>query len=278
MEAAVAAAVLAAALLHSAWHALVKSSGDRIVALAGMNLVSASVAVALIPFVAPPTAFAAAIIAVSVVLHAAYKIALARLYSRADLSQGYPLARGLTPVIATLLAFALLGELPGAYPLAGIALIALGVSGLVLEGRAQLPIATLGAAVIVGTSVAVYSLVDAYGVRVNGDWLGYTVWLVACDSTVFVAYALATRPATLSAWRQGWERVLVSGLLGVTSFGIFMWALGRAQVGAVTALRETSVVFAALLGTLVLKERMTPVRLFAVVTVAAGACIISALR
>ena len=275
-----AAAVLAAALLHSTWHALVKSSGDQVIALAGMNLVSGAAAILLLPFVSVPTGLAAAVIGVSVLLHAGYKLSLARLYGRSDLSLGYPVARGLTPAVATLLGFVLMGERPSVQILVGILSISLGIVGLLLD-RAdnRLSWAALAAAAAAGIAVATYSVVDAYGVRINSDWLGFTAWLVASDSLAFVGYTVATRGrlATL-AWRRGWGRTLVSGLLGTASFGVFMWALGRAQVGAVTALRETSIVFALLIGMAFLRERITGPRVISTALVMAGAATIALAR
>ena len=280
MDAAVAASVLAAALLHASWQALVKSSGDGVVALAGMNLVSASVALALLPFVTPPTPAAAMVIAISLLLHSAYKIALAQLYARSDLSLGYPLARGLTPIFAMLLAFMFLAEVPTGATLAGVLAISLGIAGLVFErGARAASAASLVAAVVVGLSVAAYTALDAYGVRINGDWLGFTVWLVIADSALFLAYTFATRRgAAWSQWRRTWGRTLASGVLGLASYGVFMWALGRAQVGAVAALRETSIIFAALLGTALLRERMTRGRVASTLLVAAGAAAIALVR
>lgn len=265
--------ILLAALLHATWHALVKSSGDRIVALAGMNLVSGAVALGFLPFVAVPQPAALAVIAGSVFLHVGYKIGLAGLYRRADLGQAYPLARGLTPVFATLLGFAVLGETPGWPVLLGMASISLGVLLLARE-KAERPLGpgTLAIAALTGLAVAAYSAVDAWGVRINGDWLGFTAWLIVADTATFLAYAFATRGrAVLGAWRQGVGRMLVSGgVLGIGSFGAFLWALSTAPVAGVAALRETSVIFAALIGAVVLGERATPVRHLAAALVAAG--------
>lgn len=278
MDPAVAAAVLAAALLHASWQALVKSSGDGVVALAGMNLVSGTVALALLPFLRLPTPAAALVIALSLALHSGYKIALAQLYARADLSVGYPLARGMTPVFATALGLLFLGETPRGATLIGVLAISAGIAGLVFErGLRTLSAASLLAAVAVGLSVAAYSALDAYGVRINGDWLGFTAWLVVADSALFLSYALATRrEKALLQWRQAWGRTLTSGALGLASYCVFMWALSRAQVGAVAALRETSIVFAAIVATLVLKERMTRARAVSIILVAGGAAAIAA--
>jgi drug/metabolite transporter (DMT)-like permease len=276
VEVGVALAVLLAAVLHATWHALVKISGDRIVALAGMNVVSGMTAVAALPFVQLPTRAAFVVMALSVFLHGAYKMALAKLYGRAELSVGYPLARGLTPVIATLFAISLLNDRPGALEWLGIAGISAGVAALVLESRRPVSRSAIAAALMAGTAVAAYSVVDAYGIRKNDDWLGFTAWLVALDSFAFISFALLIRGnAALKDWRTQWERTLISGALGTVSFGVFMWALGQAAVGPVTALRETSVIFAALIGMLFLGERVTVLRLLASSAVLSGVAAIA---
>ncbi len=272
MDPLVIAAMLAASLLHATWHAMVKSSGDQVVALAGMNIVSGSIAIALLPVAGFISAPALAVVLGSVLLHVGYKIALARLYTFADLGQAYPLARGLTPLIAAALAFAFLDEMPAPSALAGLGFVSIGVLALGFERQERsVPIPTLAAAIAASTMVAAYSVVDAFGVRLAGDWFAFTAWLIAADSCVFVGYAVVTRgKPVVQAWRAGWQRVIVSGGLGTASFGVFMWALGQAPVGPVSALRETSVVFAALLGTFVLGERGGAVRYAGVLTVMAG--------
>ncbi len=280
LELAVIAAILAASLLHATWHALVKSSGDRVIALAGMNLVSGAVALACLPLVALPSPAAFVVIGFSVLLHVGYKIGLADLYHRVDLGQAYPLARGLTPIMATVLGLLVLGELPGLPVILGIALVSLGVLALALErSERRVAPATLGIAALTGLTVAGYSVVDAYGVRLNGDWLGFTAWLIVCDCAAFLAYAFLTRGAAVpAAWNRDRGRVLVSGLLGLGSFGAFMWALARAPVGGVSALRETSVLFAAILATVALGEAATWLRHAATLLVMAGVMAIAALR
>jgi len=269
--------IVLAALLHATWHALVKSSGDRIVALAGMNLVSGAVALCFLPFVALPRPMALVVIAGSVFLHVGYKIGLARLYQRADLGQAYPLARGVTPIFAALLGFALLGEAPPWPVLLGMALISTGVVLLAREqAERRITPGTLGIAALTGLAVAAYSAVDAWGVRINGDWIGFTAWLIVCDTLTFLAYAFATRGrAVFGTWREGVGRVLVSGLLGIGSFGAFLWALSTAPIAGVTALRETSVIFAALIGVAVLSERPTATRHAATALVAAGVIVMA---
>jgi len=277
MDLHVASAVLAASLLHASWHALVKSTGDRVVALAGMNVVSSATALALLPLTKPLPAVAFAVIAGSIVLHGAYKLALASVYVVADLGQAYPLARGLTPLMAAALALFALAEVPGPLSLAGIALVCAGLLLLSFEGPgARLSARTFTFAACAGFAVAAYSVVDAYGIRMTGDWFSFTVWLLVLDGSTFVGYALATRGRkAIRIWKDNPGRTLVSGVLGVVSFGVFMWALGRAPVGLVSALRETSVLFAAIIGAVALGERATWKRYAAAVAVMAGIAVIT---
>lgn len=277
MDSLVASAVLAASLLHASWHAMVKSTGDRVVALAGMNVVSAGTALALLPFASPLPALAYGLICASALVHVGYKLALAGLYDRAELGQAYPLARGFTPPMAALIAFFALGESPGAPTVAGILLVCAGLLLLGCErgGRSVTP-AVFGIAGTAGLAVATYSVLDAYGIRLAGDWFSFTVWLIIIDGSAFVGYALATRGrAATRFWRENPGRTLGSGVLGIISFAVFMWALGRASVGAVTALRETSVLFAAIIGAAALGERATWKRYAAAGLVMAGVGIIA---
>lgn len=281
MDIRVIGAVLAASLLHASWHALVKSTGDRLVALAGMNVVSTLAAVCALPFVSRPPAIVFLIIAGSVLLHSGYKVGLASLYVRADLSQAYPLARGLTPIMAALLGLVALGEWPSRSAMVGILLVSAGLFALTREkiGR-HVSLWTVLVASITGLCVAAYSVVDAYAIRLTGDWLGFTVWLVLCDGSAFLVYVFLVQGQTtvLASWKDGWGRVIASGGFGVVSFSVFLWALGRAPVGAVTALRETSVLLAAMLGALVLKETASWLRYVAAASVTAGVITIALFR
>lgn len=263
MELNVVGMLLAAALLHSSWHAMIKASGDRLVGLAGMNVVSSLVAVTLLPFVALPPPGIWPVLGVSVLLHNAYKGGLAQVYRHGDLSQAYPIARGLSPLFATLIALVLLGEIPGAWQIAGIGLISAGLIAMSLETKGRAPsLRLLLFAALTGLMVAAYSVVDAYGSRTCGDWLSFTAWLMALDGATFVAVTSALRgPALWRTLSGEWQRTLISGLLGVAAFAVFLWALSRGPVGSVSALRETSVLFASLIGVVVLKESWSLPRL-----------------
>ena len=265
-------ALLGAALLHATWHALIKKSGDQLIGLAGMNVFSASVALVILPFVSVPEYPVWVILLLSVVLHNGYKIGLARIYRHAELSQAYPLARGFTPIMATVIAFFVLGELPTAFQWFGVLLICGGILAMRLDDKAFRPdIALLFAAFVTGLMVAAYTVVDAYGTRISGDWLSFLIWLMFLDGLAFVGLISLLRGRKL--WRTvavEWRVTLISGVLGVSAFSIFLWALSREFTGGVAALRETSVLFASMIGILIYKERWSAQKLTGILLITLG--------
>jgi drug/metabolite transporter (DMT)-like permease len=264
--------MLLAAVLHASWHSLVKSGDNGLIVLTGMCLVSATAAACVLPFVALPPAHVWPVLAGSVVLHSGYRLSLAQAYVHGDLSQAYPLARGLVPLFATALAFLSLGQIPTVGQLLGIGIVSCGLIGLACEtihggvGRRLIL-----AAAAAGLTVAGYSVVDAYGARLSGDWASYTAWLVVLDSGSFFLFFWLIRGGDL--WlaldRQRW-RTLISGLLGLVSFAVFLWALSRSPVGTVSALRETSVLFATMIGIIVYGEKRSILRVAAATTIVIG--------
>jgi drug/metabolite transporter (DMT)-like permease len=272
------ALMLLAGLLHAGWHSLVKSGADQTANLAGMGIVAALPAIAVIPFVSMPSPTVWLVLAISVVLHGGYKLCVASAYANADLSEAFPLARGAVPLFATAIAFPTLGQVPGVGQCIGIVLISGGLMVLAIARlRHSFNRALLAATAGAGLAVATYSVVDSYGTRVSGDWVGYTAWLILVDNVAFLLVARLIRGpalwATLSVMRG---RVIASGLLGLISFGVFMWALSREPVGAVSALRETSVFFAILIGVLLHREPLSGRRIGAGLLIVAGILTIAA--
>lgn len=272
--------MLLAGLLHASWHSLVKYGPDQVLVLAGMGLVAAMLAVCALPFLPFPSAPVWAVIAGSVFLHVGYKLALARSYALGELGQAYPLARGFVPLFSTIIAFALLRQSPTAGQIAGIALVSAGLLWLSAHSvRGGVDRRLLLAALAAGATVAGYSVADAYGTRLAGDWAAFTAWLVVVDSLSFSLLIYWRRGPQL--WRDLWRfrgKMAVAGVLGLTSFSVFLWTLSRSPVGAVTALRESSVLFAAFLGIVVYGEKPSRQRLAATAVIAAGLIVIAALR
>ncbi len=270
--------MLLAGLLHAGWHSLVKSGADQLTVLAGMGLVASIAAGAAIPFLpAPPVAIWPVMVA-SIGLHVAYRLALTSAYSRGDLGQAFPLARGAVPLLAAFLAFLVLGQVPTTGQYIGIGFISAGLLILALERLGDgINWPLLAAAAAAGLTVACYSVLDAYGTRLSASWAGFTAWLIVLDNGAFLCLSRLLRGKSLwigfAAMRY---RILASGLLGVVSFSVFLWALSRSPVGAVSALRETSVLFALLIGVWIHRETWSVRRVAGAVLTVVGIVTIAA--
>jgi drug/metabolite transporter (DMT)-like permease len=265
-------AVLGAALAHATWNAMIKSSRDVLLDLTLVTFLAGAAAAPLLVFVAPPARASWPYIAASVLTHIAYYVALVGAYRAGDLSHGYPIMRGLAPLIVSVCGLAWLGEAPAATVWAGVLLICGGVLSLGLvgfrwrESRVSTRWAFANAVII-----AVYTLIDAAGVRASGSPAGYVLWLFVLDALPFPLMVWMSRKAELVSYaRRFWPRGLVGGVLSAGAYGVALWAMTRAPVAAVAALRETSVIFAALIGAWLLKEGHVARRIVGAVTVAAG--------
>jgi drug/metabolite transporter (DMT)-like permease len=264
--------VLLAAFLHAVWNALVKSNADRTLTLGLLSSLSIVVGLALIGFVPVPPPAVRGYLAVAVGFHLAFKICLLQAYRAGDLSHVYPLARGSAPLVVALLS-GWVGERLHGGEVWGVLLISLGVFTLTFEfglpGRQQR--APVGFALLTGLSIAGYTMVDGMGARTFGHPLAYTVWLFLIDGTIFFAGVLVLR------WRQLAQAApltllvpIGAGFISMAGYAIIVWALSLGAMAPVAALRETGVIFAALIGTFVLKEPLGRRRIFAAACMAAG--------
>ncbi len=256
------ALMLMAGLLHASWHAMVKAGVDQIVALAGMGMVASVAAGIAIPFLAPPPLIVWPILVASVALHVGYKLCLSAAYMRSDLGQAFPLARGMVPLFAAVIALLTLGQVPSALQAVGIGLLSCGMMILTIgRFKGGVPWPLLGAAAGAGITVASYAVLDAYGIKLYRDWSGFTAWLIVTDNVGFLALSRLIRGPVL--WKMLAAQkgsMLVSGLLGLISFTVFLWALSRSPVGVISALRESSVLFALVIGVVVHGEALTAQR------------------
>jgi drug/metabolite transporter (DMT)-like permease len=264
--------VLGAALAHATWNAMIKSSKDALLDMTLVTFLAGVAVLPFIPFVKPPDPSSWPYLAGSVVLHIGYYFAVVGAYRAGDLSHGYPIMRGLAPLLTSVCALLWLREAPRPSEWVGILLICGGVLSLGLvrshwrESRASTAWALANAVII-----AAYTLVDAQGVRLSGSPEGYVLWLFALDALPFPLIVLFMRKRELIVYaRRFWLRGLVGGVLSSAAYGVALWAMTRAPVAAVAALRETSVIFAALIGVWLLKEGHLRRRLGGAVVVAAG--------
>ncbi len=271
--------MLLAGALHAAWHVLVKGASTPPL-LAGMGLVSSSFVVPLLFVVPSPPPSLWPIYLLSISLHIGYKLFLGLAYEQGDLSKVYPLIRALVPICATLLSYLESGQLPNTGQLVGIALVSVGALGLI-SGELlsvvglRLPLISLATSAM----IAAYSVVDAYGARSPIGWFSFTIWLIFLDGLAFAAVAQLVQGNEL--WSQLSKfrlRTVVASALGTGSFAVFVWALSLSPVAVVAAFRECGVIFAALLGFLVLKEPFRLGKWLAVGTIAVGLVVIAGQR
>ncbi|MFO1294319.1 MAG: EamA family transporter [Rubrivivax sp.] len=277
----VVAAVLCGALLHAGWNALVKSSGDKPLDTALVHLMGALVALPFALAVGLPAREAWPFIAGSLVIHVGYYIALAGAYQHGELGMTYPIMRGFAPLLVALGSAALVGEAPSAGAWAGVLGITLGVTlvGLAHPGQALHHRKALGFAFANAAIIALYTFVDGLGVRterrVGGEVWCYVLWLFALDGIaypllVWLRRAPSARAAALAYARRRWPLAALGGSASIGSYAIALWAMTRAPLASVAALRETSVLFAALLGTFMLGERFGAQRALGTLAVVAG--------
>jgi drug/metabolite transporter (DMT)-like permease len=251
-------AVLGAATLHAGWNAAAHNVTDR---LAGFVLIGAACAVCaalLLPFVAAPAAAAVPFVLASATMHIAYNLMLMRSYELGDFNQMYPLARGTSPWVVAIAAAVLVGEHLSVVRLIGVVVISVGLITLVgaggRPGRRELP--ALTAAVLTGLAIATYTVLDGVGVRRSGSVGGYVAWLFLLQGVALPLGALARhRGSLLPRLRVHLGVGVLAGVASFVAYAIVIWAQTKAPLAAVAALREVSIVFGAILGAVLFKER-----------------------
>jgi len=266
-------AVLGAGLLHAGWNALLKSArgGDPLLDTATVVAGSGIWALVAIPVVGIPDTASWIFVLMSVAIHWAYYITLAHAYRTGDLSFAYPLMRGTAPLIATLLSILFLREWPTLQVAFGILLICAGIVGIAFVGRNPHPRAAVLFALANAAIIAIYTLVDGAGARASGGPASYAVWLTFLETLPFLCWIRWQRgPTAVTYIARSWRRGLIGGAASLGAYGIVLWAMTRAPIAAVAALRETSVLFAALIGALWLKEGFGWPRLAGAASVVAG--------
>ncbi|SAL53455.1 multidrug DMT transporter permease [Caballeronia cordobensis] len=270
--------VLFAALLHASWNAMLHGNRDRFLSMTWMSIAIGVVSVFVVLYLPLPPQAAWPYIVASGLVHIAYNLSLVRAYRRGDLAQAYPIARGSSPMLVTLGAALFAHEGIGGLHALGIALISCGIMALALQGGRVSRAGAL-AALTTGVTIAIYTVIDGIGVRLSeGEAVTYTAWMFMFYWFMPVIFvAKRGLPALWTPLRDAPMAVgssLAGGLVSIAAYGIVIWAMQAGAMGAVSALRETSVVFAALIGRVFLQEPVSAKRWLACVVVAAGAVLL----
>ena len=275
----VALLVLGSAALHASWNAVVKGrSGDPFAASLGLTAVWAVLGTPALLFVPVPAPSSWLPLGASIAIHLVYLGLLVAAYRAGDLSLVYTIARGLPPVIVAGAAWVFVGEEPTALGLAGVVAIAAGVLALYDRPSGELADATRARrrvtllALATAASIAAYTVIDGVGARASENAVSYWLWLIAGEGLFFSVAALAFGGrAVAREAADRWRSALATGVMSAGGYGIALWAMTQAPIALVAALRETAVLFAAILGALMLREPFGPRRIAAAALVAAGA-------
>ena len=264
--------VLFAAFLHAAWNALIKTSASNVTTMLVMTLVQGGAGFAIALTRAAPSMDVLPWLAASGAFHALYKLFLALAYEQGDLSRVYPIARGAAPVMVALIsALFLIDDIaPAEY--GAIVILSVGI-GLMARGALALgenlrlvPFA-LGSALM----TAGYTLVDGLGARVAGDAVMFVGWMFFLDAVLFTPTILALRGfGALRPSNRDWAVGTLAAGVSYGAYAIAVWAMTQAPIALVAALRETSILFAVLIGWLIMGDRMDRTKVGASILIIAG--------
>lgn len=263
----VVAAVLVGALLHAGWNALIRSGSDKALDTAMIHALGVGIALPLVAVIGLPRAAAWPFLIASMLIHLGYYAALVGAYRHGELGMTYPVMRGLAPLLVATASAGLIGEPLGAAAWAGVAAVSAGVVALGLSRSttaAGHPTKALCYALANAVIIAAYTVIDGLGVRAGGHALQYVATLFLLNSLPFFALVMwrraGRRAEALRYMAARWPLALGGSLASLGSYAIALWAMTQAPVATVAALRETSVLFAAAIGALWLKEGFGPQR------------------
>ena len=265
--------VLGAAIVHALWNTLVKTDGDRLSLIKIMSATQIFVSLALIPFFDIPPSASWPYVAASAALNTCYILFLQRAYSVGDLSLVYPLARGVAPLLVALISVAVLGEVLTPANKVAVLLIAIGIISLALTRHPTglMDTRAIRFALATGTCTAAYTVVDGLGARAAGSAHGYMVWLSLITSLLIVGVVhLLQRGRRPAVSRRTGCAGIAAGVMSYGGSWVVIWAMTQSPLALVSALRETGVVFAVLIGALVLKEAVSLRRLASIATTLIG--------
>jgi drug/metabolite transporter (DMT)-like permease len=269
--------VLFAAALHATWNALVKSASDKLISMTAVVLGHAPFALLALPFVSLPDVAAIPYILAGAALHVGYQLFLFWAYRQADLTQVYPIARGTAPLIVAAFSVLVFRETLSTLQLVAITTIGCGIMSLVLVRGSQGLHNPHGAmlALITGCFVAGYSMVDGYGARVAGTPVGFYAWETILNAIAFAVIVAINSPGTLRTTIQHHKKIMaIGGGASFAAYALVVWAFTQSPIAVVTALRETSIIFALLIGVFFLKERLSLIKLVSAMLTMLGALLL----
>ena len=270
-------AVIAAAIMHAGWNVLVKLKLDRFLSLFLIQILMGVMGLIMLVVFAGPSAASLPYALASGVLHLGYNLFLARSYRTGDLSQVYPIARGSAPLLTLVITWFASHEEISPTGAAGIGILVAGIWLVSLVGRKGVKLDGLTLLFALGTSafIAAYTVVDGLGGRASGSPSSYTALVYVFDAVLLLTYGLVARGSgIISAVAPHWKSGLAGAALSGGAYWIVIWAMSKAPIATVAALRETSILFVMLMSMRVLRETVTLPRIAGALLIVAGAVVL----
>ena len=259
-------AIILAAFLHAVWNAMVKNEDNKYLAVTAIVLGHVPVSVLIILLTPIPSVESIPFIILSALLHIGYEWYLLSAYRFGDLTKVYPIARGTAPILITIVSLIFLGVALSNFEILGIIIISLGILSLSLQGAEGIKNrSAVIYALVTGFFIMGYSITDGYGARVSNSFLSYMGWSFILNATIFPIILKINNKSEIitKTFKEGKKIFFIGGTLSYIVYGIVIWGFTQAPIALITALRETSIIFALLIGTFFLKEKFTLLKVIA---------------
>ena len=259
-------AVILAAFLHAVWNAMVKNEDNKYLAVTAIVLGHVPVSVLIILLTPIPSVESIPFIILSALLHIGYEWYLLSAYRFGDLTKVYPIARGTAPILITIVSLIFIGVALSNFEILGIFIISLGILSLSLQGAKGIKNrSAVIYALVTGFFIMGYSITDGYGARVSNSFLSYMGWSFILNATIFPIILKINNKSEIitKTFKEGKKIFFIGGTLSYIVYGIVIWGFTQAPIALITALRETSIIFALLIGTFFLKEKFTLLKVIA---------------
>ena len=270
-------AIILAAFLHAVWNAMVKNEDNKYLAVTAIVLGHVPVSVLIILLTPIPSVESIPFIILSALLHIGYEWYLLSAYRFGDLTKVYPIARGTAPILITIVSLIFLGIALSNFEILGIIIISLGILSLSLQGAKGIKNrSAVIYALVTGFFIMGYSITDGYGARVSNSFLSYMGWSFILNATIFPIILKINNKSEIitKIFKEGKKIFFIGGTLSYIVYGIVIWGFTQAPIALITALRETSIIFALLIGTFFLKEKFTLLKVIATLVIFFGVALL----
>lgn len=271
MELHITLAVLCAALFHATWNSLIKGGKDPLLNSMMISATQLFVCIIAIGFLPLPHPDSWPFIIITTIIHVSYLFLLAKSYHAGELSRVYPIVRGLPPLIVSVVIFLILDEDMSFYGWLGIGVISCGI--LTLEIGNKIPSRkVLFLSVATAIMIATYTVIDGIGARLSGNSTSFLIWFVLFQSIIYTALVIMMKSRKQCAVYvlRYWKRGIIGGVLSISAYGIALWAVTKAPIAYVAALRETSVLFASIIAIVFLSEPLRISRIVSAILIVSG--------